>query len=204
MKYRSIAFTVAFSFFFTGFLGAVDIPNGLLRTAEEKAVDTVELLVGPGILLSPGAAYLLSEVRYQASDDFSTGVSFGAGKTGFSTGTNGSWYLVPDTAEQPAICVLGGVFFNQVNENDYFVVKMVPIVSKHVATTWGSLTPYGGLHIAPTFRLNVAQNLFSSRLTGGSEFHLKALGEGRLWAEVNVNITNSQHSIMTGYSLPVD
>ena len=56
-----------------------DIPGGLARISEGLPNNTYEVALSPAYTLKPGGAYLTSELRYQANEDFGAGFGFGAG-----------------------------------------------------------------------------------------------------------------------------
>jgi len=182
-----------------------DVPGGLMRTGTAVKPETYELVLSPAIVMAPTGAYLSSELRYQASEEFETGFGFGAGEVGFNFGGHGTWLIFPDTDSQPALGVLGGLFFNRLDLNNYFVVKLAPFLSETVMTTWGTLTPYGGLHISPSFRLGENPgNLVSLRASGGLQFLIKALNGMGLLTEAGLGIANSSHELLIGVTYPLE
>jgi hypothetical protein len=166
--------------------------------------NTYELLLSPAYDVEAGAggAYLSSAIRYQPNDDFGVGFGFGAGEPGYNFGLNGTWYILPDARSQPAFAILGGLYLNRVSPASYFVVKAVPMVSKGFRVEWGKVTPYAGVHLAPSFRLGTPANLFSMKSSIGSEFQVKALNNLHLWAEVDVGIVESPQEMVFGVSYP--
>lgn len=196
--------TLIFSFF--GFLTALsfggEVPGGLIRSSEAMATDTYEFVLSPAYTFKPSGAYLSSEIRYQANEDFGAGFGFGAGEVGFNFGLNGVWYVFPDLSSQPAFSVLGGVYFNRLAEANYFAVKVAPTISKTFKTNWGKITPYAGFHVTPSFRLAQPDNEISLKSSFGSEFALSALSGVRLFTEFNLGMSNSPHSLSVAMSYP--
>jgi hypothetical protein len=181
---------------------AVERPGGLSRTAVNAPSGEYEVLLSPAYTIAPGGAYLTSEMRYQMNEDFSFGAGFGAGEIGFNVGGNGIWYISPDAASQPAIALLGGLYFNRVSNDNYFLVKLTPIVSKDFKTGFGKVTPYAGMHLTPSFRLNQALNQVSLKATTGLEFNVASMSGIKLWSEFGVGIVNSNHEVVFGLSYP--
>lgn len=181
---------------------AVEVPGGLIRTGEGIAPDQYEFLMSPVYVMSPTGAYLASEVRYQANEDFAAGLSFGAGEVGFNIGANGTWYILPDLEGQPALGVMGGLYFNRLKPSNWFVVKVAPVVSKTVKQDWGTLTPYAGIHFTPSFRLGEPYNELSVKTSLGTAFAIKAMNGLRLWGEFDLGVANSVHEVVVGLSYP--
>jgi len=181
-----------------------DIPGGLVHNGEGLKSNTYELLVSPAYDMQSGTggAYLSSSIRYQPNDDFGVGFGFGAGEPGYNFGLNGVWYVLPDTPNQPAFAILGGVYMNRIAPANFFVVKAVPMVSKGFKMDWGKVTPYAGLHLTPSFRLGQPANVFSMKTSLGSEFSLKSLNNLHLWAEVDVGVLESPQEVVVGVSYP--
>ena len=182
---------------------AADVPGGINRTAEGLPEQTYELMLSPSYTMQPAGAYLSSEVRFQPNQDFGAGLGFGAGEVGYHFGVNGAWYLLPDLGNQPAVSILGAVYLNRVQPFNYFVARVTPMVSKMIQTTWGTGTPYAGVHLTPSFRLSdTAANDFAVRAAVGSQFTIKALEGVNLFAEFNLSVLNSMHEVSLGLSYP--
>jgi len=181
---------------------ALDKPGGLTRTAVGLPTNSYEMLLSPAYTISPAGAYLTSELRFQPSEDLGVGFGFGAGEIGFNFGANGVWFIAPDLEAQPAVSVLGGLYFNRVGDFNYFVVKVTPTVSKNFFVNWGRLTPYAGLNIAPSFRLTKPENQLTLKSSTGIEFAVNSLKGVKVWTEVGIGILNSYHETVVGISYP--
>lgn len=183
--------------------GAKDIPGGLAKSAEAIQINTYELMLSPGVTLSPSGTYLSAEVRYQPAEEFGAGFGFGTGEVGFNFGLNGTWYLLPDSGDQPAVSLMGGLYMNRIEEANYFAVRVTPTMSKTFGTTWGRVTPYTGLHLTPNFRLgSQPDNSLSVKASLGSEFVIKNWNDMRLIGELGLGISNSVSEIMLGIAYP--
>lgn len=182
---------------------AVEVPGGLIRTAEGTKAETYELVLSPVYVMSPSGAYLSSELRYQTNEDFAVGFGFGAGEIGFNFGVNGTWHILPDLDRQPAVGVMGGLYFNRIKPDNHFVFKIAPVVSKTVKVDFGAITPYAGLHISPSFRLNTPSNELSLKTSLGCAFLVEALQGSRLWTEVDLGVANSVHELVVGITYPL-
>lgn len=182
---------------------AVDVPGGLIRTAEGTKAETYELVLSPVYVMSPSGAYLSSELRYQANEDFAVGFGFGAGEVGFNFGINGTWHILPDLDRQPAFGVMGGLYFNRLKPDNFFVFKVAPVVSKTVKVDFGAIAPYAGLHISPSFRLSSPANELSLKTSLGCAFLIDALQGSRLWSEVDLGVVNSVHELVVGITYPL-
>jgi len=179
-----------------------EVPGGLTRTAEAVKTNTAELQLAPSYVMSPTGAYLTSEFRFQANEDFSVGAGFGAGEVGFNIGGFATWYILPDLSSQPGFALLGGLYFNRLKPNSYFNLKLAPIVSKTVHMDWGTLTPYAGLHITPSFKLTEPANELSLKSSFGAAFAVKSLNGLRFWTEADLGLANSVHEVVIGLSYP--
>jgi hypothetical protein len=181
---------------------SADIPGGLARISEGLPNNTYEVALSPAYTLKPGGAYLTSEFRYQANEDFGAGFGFGAGEVGFNFGANGTWYIAPDIDSQPAFSVLGGVYLNRVVESNYLALRVVPTISKMIPQDWGKVTPYASAQLTPSFRLGEPDNNFSIRSSVGTLFELKAMQGLRLFTELGLAVMNSNSEIVFGISYP--
>ncbi|MBM4302998.1 MAG: hypothetical protein FJ116_03135 [Deltaproteobacteria bacterium] len=181
---------------------SADIPGGLARISEGLPNNTYEVALSPAYTLNPGGAYLTSELRYQANEDFGAGFGFGAGEVGFNFGANGTWYIAPDIDSQPAFSVLGGVYLNRVVESNYLALRIVPTISKMIPQDWGKVTPYASAQMTPAFQLGDPDNSFSIRTNIGTLFELKAMQGLRLFTELGLAVMNSNSEIIFGISYP--
>jgi hypothetical protein len=200
--FRRATFFTFVALFCASAVWAADVPGGLVYDGDGLRSNSYELLLSPAYEIAPGGAYLSSMLRYQANDDFGVGVGFGAGELGFNFGMNGIWYVLPDTPNQPAFAILGGMYVNRVSQANYFVVKAVPMVSKAMKVSWGKVTPYAGLHLVPSFRLGQAENDFSMKTTLGTKFAVKSWNGLELWSEVGIGLLHSPEEIVLGVSYP--
>jgi len=182
---------------------SAEVPGGLTRTAETVKTETAELLLSPSYVMSPTGAYLSSEFRFQSNEDFAVGAGFGAGEVGFNVGGFATWYILPDLSSQPGFALLGGLYFNRLKPYSYFNLKLAPIVSKTVHMDWGTLTPYAGLHITPSFRLSTPANELSLKTSFGSAFAVKSLNGLRFWLEADLGLANSVHEVVIGLTYPL-
>lgn len=196
----------------------VDIPGGLTRSAERFEVGSYQLVVSPGFTIAPGGAYLSAELRHQTNEDFGVGFGFGAGEVGFNFGFNGVWHLLPDSGSQPAIAILAGMYMNRVQSYEasspteegtpkswnYFAIKVAPTISKRFPMEWGSLTPYAGMHLTPSFRLAEAANGFSVKSSMGTELQFSQVPRMHFWTEMGIGLVNSTHEVIVGIAYPFD
>lgn len=181
---------------------ASEVPTGLTRSAETLKINTYEFVLSPAYTFKPNGAYLTSEIRYQANEDFGAGMAFGAGEAGFHFGITGMWYVFPDLDSQPGFSVLGGVFMNRVEQANYFAVKVAPMVSKSFKTGFGKVAPYAGLHFTPSFRLGEPENSMGVKATVGNEFMIQGLNGTKLFTEFNLGLSNSPHMISIAMAYP--
>jgi len=182
---------------------ATDKPGGLTSTAVGLPTNTYEVLLSPAYALSPGGAYLSSEMRMQPWEDVGLGLGFGAGELGFNVGGNGTWFVSPDLSNQPAFALKGGMYFNRVATANYFVFQVTPMTSKAFHTSWAKISPYAGLPMGPSFALGgLATNQFTMKVSTGVEFDVKSWGGLHLWTEFGFGILHSVHEIVFGVSYP--
>lgn len=177
-----------------------DVPGGLLRTAESLQTNHYEFLLSPQYLISEKGAHLSADLRYQVNDDFGTGFGFGSGEIGFNFGAFAHWYLLPELDNQPAFSIMGGLYFNRVEENQYLVVKTIPTMSKTFKFGWGTVQPYAGLALSPSFGFGVATSDFSMKTSMGSVFVVRALSGIKLWCEAGLNLSHSYNEVSLGVS----
>ncbi|MFM8316644.1 MAG: hypothetical protein ACKOA8_20370 [Deltaproteobacteria bacterium] len=197
---RHLLWVAAFALSATLF--SADIPGGLARISEGLPNNTYEVALSPAYTLKPGGAYLTSELRYQANEDFGAGFGFGAGEVGFNFGVNGTWYIAPDVDSQPAFSVLGGIYLNRVVQSNYLAIRVAPTLSKMIPQDWGKVTPYASAQMTPSFRLVEADNNFSIRTNVGTLFELKAMQGLRIFTELGLAVMNSNSEIVFGISYP--
>ncbi len=182
----------------------VDRPGGLVSTATSIPKNTYEVILSPAYAVSPGGAYLSSELRMMPWDDVGLAFGFGAGELGFNIGGNGTWFVSPDVAGgQPAFAVQGGLYFNRVASLNYFVLQVTPKTSKTFQTSWAKITPYAGLPLGPSFALGgAATNQFTMKASTGVEFAMKDWGGLHVWTEFGFGILHSVHELVLGVSFP--
>ena len=190
-------------------LFAVDMPGGLMQISDTLKKELYEFVLSPGYVMSPTGAYLSAGIRTQTNQDISAGLAMGAGEVGWHVGAHATWHILPDVDMQPAFGITGGLYLDRIETKgtlpvkaSYFVVKVTPMISKSVKMSWGTLTPYSGLNMAPSFRLGEAQNEFSVKGSFGMMTALKNLSGIRLWTEVGIAVSNSQHEVIFGLSYP--
>ena len=189
---------------FTCVAMANDIPGGTTRSAEKFKVGSYQIVVSPALTIAPEGAYLTAELRHQTNEDMGVGFGFGAGQVGFNFGFNGIWHLLPDSGNQPAVALLGGLYLNRVSEWNYFSVKVSPMISKSYLMEWGRLTPYAALHLTPSFRLAQAANSLSMKSSMGTELNFNELKGVKFWMEMGVGLVNSAHEVVVGIAYPFD
>ncbi len=177
-----------------------DVPGGYLTNAERRDLYAYEMVLSPTVMLSPSGAYLSSQVRYQAFDRVGTGFGFGAGELGFNFGGNAIWYLELDK-DLPHLALLGGLYFNRVENSNYLVVRMVPTVSQEISFTWGKVTPYGALQVAPSIGLGTMGS-FGVRADAGTKFTFKELPSLQFWTELGVGVSRAASQVAVGISYP--
>ncbi len=182
---------------------ASDVPGGMVRDASQLKANTYEMVLSPAYLMDPPAAYLSSEIRYQPNEDLGVGFGFGAGEVGFNFGVNGTWYVTPRSEGDVSLSVLGGVYFNRLSPSNYFVFRVAPVVSQSFGYAWGTVTPYAGAQLSPSFALTqYVSNKVSLRTVLGAQFALKDMGGMRLWTEAGIGLFASNHEIALGISYP--
>lgn len=181
---------------------ALDIPGGMNKSTEMLQADTYEMMISPGYTFKPSGAYLATEVRYQASQEFGTGFGFGAGEVGFNFGLTGTYHILRDDGARPGVAFTGGLHFNRLDQANYFALRLSPMLSKNFGTSFGRVTPYAALHFTPNFRLGEPENNFALKGSVGSEFMVKEWNDIRLIAEVGIGMASSNSEIMLGVAYP--
>lgn len=107
-----------------------------------------------------------SEVQFEA----------GVGSVDFYLGAFYKWIPFPDTDEQPAIGVRGGLTFASIdydlvpNDDAYstYGINVTPMVSKGFESGAGKFTPYGGAMFG--LQKNVNDTNFSMQIVAGCEW----------------------------------
>ncbi|MBI4405646.1 MAG: hypothetical protein HY537_15915 [Deltaproteobacteria bacterium] len=179
-----------------------DIPSGLIRTGESLPPNTYELVLIPQYVFTAKAVYLTSELRYQPHEDIGVGFSFGSGQLGYNFGTNATWYILSDLPSQPALALLGGVYFNRMEGENFFVAKLAPTVSRLFKIGRSTVTPYGALQLSPSFALGNGTNQFAMKTSIGTQAAFEILNGLRFWWELGLSIVNSMHEMSFGVSYP--
>jgi hypothetical protein len=182
---------------------AADKPGGVVQTAVNGTPNTYDIVLSPAYTVSPGGAYLSSELRYTATEDYGAGLAFGAGEIGFNLGGTGAWYAVPETDSQPAIALLGGAYFNRIETSNYLLLRLAPTLSKSFKMSFGKVSPYGSFEFAPSLGLGSASGDVALKTSGGLEFTVNDWKNLKLWTEVAVGILNSPHAVVLGISYPL-
>lgn len=202
MNLRMRSFASLWVFFSTSFVFATtDVPVAWVRTADSLVPNSYELVLAPQYVFS-GASYLSTELRYQPSSDLSVGFGFGSGEIGYNAGIHGTWHILPDLDRQPALSLLGGLYFNHLLSENYFVIKVAPTLSETYQVSFGQLTPYVALQLSPAFSVSGAGNQLALRATGGTQIGISSLRGLTLWLEVGLNIAESFNQMAFGLSYP--
>jgi hypothetical protein len=182
---------------------AADIPGSHMRTATQLPVNTYEMMISPAFVMGGKGAYLSAEIRYQPYEVFQAGFGFGAGELGFNFGVHGVWNILPQLKLVPQVAILGGMYFNRVEGNNFFVVKVAPTISHTFQFEWGDLTPYGAMSLAPSFRLvEAASNQFSMKMSLGNQLNLKGTDGLRIMTEFSLGVLNSTYEVGVGITYP--
>jgi hypothetical protein len=198
---KVLAFVLAiYSFSLT--CRAVDLPGGMLRTAENLPPTTYEMLISPSYIFSTKGAYLTSELRYQPVEAFAVGGSFGAGVPGFNVGANAVWYPFAHSNIEPELSLLGGLYFNRVDSNDYFLIRLAPTISKTYFSGWGEVIPYASVQLTPSFRMDKAETQASLKAALGTQLSLRVLEGLRFTTELGFGLVHSQYNLAVALSYP--
>lgn len=103
-------------------------------------------------------------IREDAEIQFEAGV----GSVDYYLGAFYKWVPFPDTDEQPAIGVRGGLTFAEVANYSTYGFNVTPLVSKAIGSGVGNFTPYTGLQMG--LQKNTYETFFSMQLAVGVEW----------------------------------
>lgn len=182
---------------------AADVPGAYMRTANQMAANTYEVMISPSYVLTDGGgAYMNAELRYQPYEAFGTAFGFGAGELGFNFGLQGIFHVAPQMKLVPRFAVVGGAYFNRVASANYFTIKLAPTISHTFILEWGDITPYGALVLSPSFRLSGAANQASLKTTLGAKAGIKGMDGLQLLGEFSIPISQSTGEISIGLTYP--
>lgn len=99
-----------------------------------------------------------SEIQFEA----------GVGSIDYYLGAFYKWVPFPDTDEQPAIGVRGGLTFAEIQNYSTYGFNIAPLVSKSIGTGIGNITPYTGIQMG--LQKNTYDTYFSLQAAVGVEW----------------------------------
>ena len=102
------------------------------------------------------------------NDDSEIQFEGGVGSVDFYLGAFYKWVPFPDTEDQPAVGVRGGLTFADLNNYSTYGVNVTPLVSKNFESGIGVITPYSGLEMG--LQRNTFESFFSLQLVIGAQW----------------------------------
>ena len=139
------------------------------------------------------------------SDQSDIRLTFGVGAVDFAFGGYYKWAPVPDRKGQPAMALISGVSYGNINGSNEFRVVTTPIISKKIATKkQGSFVYFVAMPIGMMSRSGEAD--FPVNLALGSEWFPVNFkwDNAHFIAELNLHVNDSFTSISIGISFDID
>ena len=120
----------------------------LMDTGQLKKVGENRVL-GEGQILFDAPEGFNLNARFATGLDDESEVQFegGVGSVDYYVGAFWKWIPFPDTDDQPAIGLRAGVTFADFNNISVYGFNVTPLVSKLIDTSFGEISPYGGLEM---------------------------------------------------------
>lgn len=119
-------------------------------------------------------------------DEFGWRALGGFGTTDFFAGALFKWVPVPDLETQPAIGVLVGPVFANINGHNVLNIRANPFVSKKFELEFGAWTPYATLPVG--LRIADHDTEFTAQIGIGTQFQPTAWPHLGMWAELGFDI----------------
>lgn len=141
----------------------------LMDTGELKREGEYRVL-GEGQILFDGPEGFNLNGRFATgiSEDSEIQFEAGVGSVDYYLGAFWKWVPFPDTADQPAAGVRGGLTFADFSGYSTYGLNITPMVSKRIQTGIGAFSPYGGLMMG--LQNNVNDTYFSLQAVAGVEW----------------------------------
>ncbi len=132
-----------------------------------------------------------SEIQFEA----------GVGSIDYYMGAFYKWIPFPDTADQPAIGVRGGLTFADISGLSTYGLNITPLISKRLDSDAGAFSPYGGVQMG--LQNNVHDTYFSLQAVVGvqwtpNEWDFRQLKDFNFLAEYGFEIDDSFNYLSLG------
>lgn len=132
-----------------------------------------------------------SEVQFEA----------GVGSIDYYMGAFYKWIPFPDTSDQPAIGVRGGLTFADVSGLSTYGLNITPLISKRLESDAGAFSPYGGIEMG--LQNNVHDTYFSLQAIVGvqwtpNEWDFRQLKDFNFLAEYGFEIDDAFNYLSLG------
>lgn len=160
-------------------------------------------ILGEGQLLfdAPEGFNLNSRFSTGMGDDAEIQFEAGVGSVDFYLGAFYKWIPFPDTEEQPALGLRGGVTFADYNGYSTYGFNVTPLISKNFDTNIGYFAPYSGLILG--LQKNTFESFFSMQLAIGlqwrpNEWDFQSLKDFNFLLEYAVEVDDSFNHLSLG------
>jgi len=160
------------------------------ESAEVIPENTYSLGLTPEIVLNGNTgANLGGLIDYSLSKETSVRGFLGTGQTAFDAGGSFKWIPIPDYGKQPAAGGKIELETSTNNGNNQTAIRFHPLVSKRVATEYGSVVPYASL---PVSFINASGNSTTGlQVVGGAEYQNPDYKKWNFSAELGINLNNA-------------
>lgn len=178
-----------------------------MDTAELIGEDTYKANVESQIMTDGDSGInLIGRFDNRLTDDSSYRVEVGFGNVDFNVAAFYKWAPIPDTGNQPAMSVAGGVSlarfrFGGETAND-LSLRAHPIISKRFEIEFGDLTPYGGIPIG--LRTVEGDTDLTAQLSLGAHVKPNRFKKMSFVGELGFDLSEAFTYLSFGFTLDID
>ena len=178
--------SLSFAFFSTMDTGDILAPSQYTFTSEAQMVSSGE----------DGGNFRFH--LDQAFDDSSQWrLTLGTGVNNYQASALFKWVPIPDYEQQPAIGLIGGLSFVELNNQSLVALQLKALVSKNFVTEYGYVSPYASLNLA--FELSNVLDGSPAQLVAGSRYRSEDWQQSFILAELGFEISNAFSYLSIGF-----
>ena len=177
-----------------------------MNDAEVVPVGSLRVIASPQVVLTRHDGFTMNALTdFGFTPESDIRFAFGAGSVDFTFAGFYKWAPIPDVDNQPAMALMGGVSYANIDGSNEFSVQVHPIISKKfLLASSGSFTPHLALPVALMSRSG------NAKLPIQVNFGTQWVPPNWKWknsfliAEAAVNISESFSAISIGAAFQFD
>jgi hypothetical protein len=174
----------------------------LMDTGDVKKQGEYKVLGETQVLFdSPSGMNLNGRFSTGITEESELQIEAGVGSIDYYLAAFWKWVPFPDTFDQPAIGIRGGLTFADVNNYSTYGFNITPFISKLIDTGIGGITPYGGIQFG--LQRNTFDTFSSLQAVIGvewapNEWDFRELKDFRFLVEYGIEIDDSFSYVSLG------